>query len=60
MAGANDPICSPTCTQWMSERIPGARTIMFEGCSHFFLMEDRDRFAAALNHFLAEQDGTAR
>jgi pimeloyl-ACP methyl ester carboxylesterase len=58
MAGSNDPICSPTCTQWMAERIPGARTIMFEGCSHFFLMEDREKFGASLNDWLAEQDET--
>lgn len=56
MAGANDPICSPTCTQWMAEGIPGARTMIFEGCSHFFLMEDAQKFAAALNHWFAEQD----
>ncbi len=56
MAGSNDPICSPTCTRWMADRIPGARTIMFEGCSHFFLIEDRETFAASLDGWLAEQD----
>ncbi len=36
MGGAQDPICSPTCTSWMSERLSNSRTVMFDGCSHFF------------------------
>lgn len=53
MAGANDPICSPTCTDWMSERIPNSRTVLFDGCSHFFLMEDAERFNAELEAWFA-------
>ncbi len=56
MAGANDPICSPTCTQWMADGIAGSRTIFFDGCSHFFLMEDPQKFASALDKWLADQD----
>jgi len=53
MAGAQDPICSPTCTAWMSERLPNSRTVMFEGCSHFFLMEDALKFMSELESWLA-------
>jgi 3-oxoadipate enol-lactonase len=52
MGGVNDPICSPTCTQWMSERLPHSRTVMFDGCSHFFLMENSKRFMAELEAWL--------
>ncbi len=53
MAGAQDPICSPTCTSWMTERLPNSRTVMFEGCSHFFLMENSAKFMAELGSWLA-------
>lgn len=54
MAGAQDPICSPTCTAWMSERLPNSRTVMFDGCSHFFLMEDAPKFMSQLESWLTE------
>lgn len=54
MAGASDPICSPTCTGWMSQRLPDSKTIIFEGCSHFFLIEDSKRFNTELETWLAE------
>ncbi|MEF2553853.1 alpha/beta hydrolase [Aurantimonas sp. A2-1-M11] len=44
MGGGQDPICSPTATRWMSEGIVGSRTVMFDGCSHFFLMEEPQKF----------------
>lgn len=53
MGGAQDPICSPNCTAWMSERLPNSRTVIFEGCSHFFLMEDPERFMTELESWLA-------
>lgn len=52
MAGSNDPICSPTAASWISERIPNERTVIFEGCSHFFLMEQPERFMAELESWL--------
>lgn len=56
MGGGNDPICSPTCTEWMARGIAGSTTVMFEGCSHFFLMEQPQRFLATLTHWLASHD----
>ena len=44
MAGAADPICSPTATRMLSAGLPNATTEMFEGASHFFLMEQPERF----------------
>ena len=57
MGGAQDPICSPTCTSWMSERLPHSRTVMFDGCSHFFLMEEPTRFMTELESWLAVHSG---
>lgn len=53
MGGVHDPICSPTCTAWMSERLPNSRTVMFDGGSHFFLMEDAPKFMTELEAWLA-------
>lgn len=53
IAGSSDPICSPTCTEWLADGISGARTIMFDGCGHFFLIEQPDRFMAELEGWLA-------
>jgi pimeloyl-ACP methyl ester carboxylesterase len=52
MGGGSDPICSPTCTGWMSERLPNAETILFEGCNHFFLMEQPAKFMKHLTDWL--------
>ena len=53
LAGGQDPICSLTSTRWMSERIPGAETVIFERSSHFFLMEEAERFKTVLTDWLA-------
>lgn len=53
MAGGADPICSMTSTRWMQERIPQAEVVVFEGSSHFFLVEQFDRFMQALGDWLA-------
>ena len=34
-----DPICSPTATAWLGG-VPGSETVMFQDCSHFFLIEE--------------------
>lgn len=54
MGGAQDPICSPTCTAWLSAGIRQSKTVMFEGCSHFFLIERPEMFMAELSGWLAE------
>src|SRR5581483_8567970 len=45
--GGRDPICSPTATEWLGA-IPGSETVMFEGSSHFFLLEEPERFLETL------------
>jgi len=52
LAGGRDPICSLTATRWMSERIPGAETVIFENSSHFFLVEEAERFQRVLADWL--------
>jgi 3-oxoadipate enol-lactonase len=59
LAGGRDPICSPTATGWMSERIPGAETVMFEDSSHFFLMEEPQRFMQVMDAWLARHTPAA-
>jgi pimeloyl-ACP methyl ester carboxylesterase len=36
----------------MSERLPNAETILFEGCNHFFLMEQPAKFMKHLTDWL--------
>jgi 3-oxoadipate enol-lactonase len=48
MAGTSDPICSLTATHILSSGIKDSKTILFENASHFFLMEQADKF----NHSL--------
>lgn len=52
MAGAADPICSPAATRLLSEGLPNARTELFDGASHFFLMEQPERFNRLLLEWL--------
>jgi pimeloyl-ACP methyl ester carboxylesterase len=60
LAGGRDPICSLTATRWMSERIPGAHTVIFEDSSHFFLMEEPERFMGVMDEWLAQHTPGAR
>ncbi len=50
-AGGRDPICSPTATAWLGG-IPGSETVLFEDSSHFFLLEEPDRFLETLERWL--------
>ncbi len=50
--GGADPICPPVCARWMIEGIAGARGIAFEKSSHFFLMEEPERFMAVMEEWL--------
>ena len=52
LAGGRDPICSLTATLWMSDRIPGAETVIFENSSHFFLVEEAEKFQGILSDWL--------
>jgi 3-oxoadipate enol-lactonase len=54
MGGANDPICSPTCTQWMADGIANSEVVMFDGCSHFFLIEQAEKFMSTLTDWLGK------
>jgi 3-oxoadipate enol-lactonase len=56
MAGANDPICSLTATGWLSAGLPNARTEIFDNASHFFLMEQPERFQNLLLSWLGQND----
>ena len=53
LSGGRDPICPPACMRWMAERIPHAETVVFENSSHFFLMEEPERFMHTMEHWLA-------
>ena len=54
MAGDSDPICSLTATAMLSDGLPNARTEIFEHASHFFLMEQPEKFMALLAGWLRE------
>lgn len=53
MAGGHDPVCSMTATRWMLERLPHADAVIFEQSSHFFMLEEPERFQAVLDDWLA-------
>lgn len=54
MAGKNDPICSLTATEIMSKGIPHSKTILFDNASHFFLMEQPEKFNENLKDWLSQ------
>ena len=41
-------------TQWMADGIPNSRVVMFDGCSHFFLIEQAQKFMSTLKDWLVE------
>lgn len=51
LGGGRDPICSPTATGRLGN-IPGSETILFEESSHFFLLEEPERFMQTLEGWL--------
>ena len=53
LGGGRDPICPLVCTRRMSERIKHVETVVFENSSHFFLMEEPERFMQTMNGWLA-------
>lgn len=54
MGGDSDPICSLTATRALASGLPNARSEIFIGASHFFLMEQPARFNALLLDWLEE------
>jgi len=54
LSGGRDPICSPTCTQWMVDGLSNVESEVFADSSHFFLIEEPARFMAKLSGWLAE------
>lgn len=52
MGGHNDPICSLTATRWLSEGLPNQQTRIFDNASHFFLMEQPEKFNRLLSQWL--------
>ncbi|MHB1123879.1 MAG: alpha/beta fold hydrolase [Ramlibacter sp.] len=53
MAGDSDPICSMTATRALLRGLPSGRGEIFTGASHFFLMEQPEKFNALLADWLA-------
>ena len=60
MAGDSDPICSLAATAMLSEGLPNVRTEIFSQASHFFLMEQPEKFMALLSGWLDGQGGERR
>ena len=60
MAGDSDPICSLAATAMLSEGLPNVRTEIFSQASHFFLMEQPEKFMALLGGWLDGQGGERR
>jgi 3-oxoadipate enol-lactonase len=52
MGGDADPICSMTATRALAAGLPNARLEVFQGASHFFLMEQPARFNQLLLDWL--------
>lgn len=53
-AGGKDPVCSLTATSWMSDGFPNSETVIFDQSSHFFIVEEPDRFMRLAGEWLAE------
>ena len=52
LAGGRDPICSLTSTSWMQDGFPNAESVIFEESSHFFLIEQPERFMDVMGGWL--------
>ena len=56
MGGDSDPICSLTATGVLSVGLPNARAEIFSNASHFFLMEQPEKFIRLLTQWLAANE----
>ncbi len=54
LSGGADPICPPICAKWLVEGIRGAKSVVFQKSSHFFLMEEPRRFMSVMEDWLAD------
>lgn len=52
ICGAEDKMTPPSLSQFISDRIPGARLTLIEGAGHFVMMENPEAFNAALTDFV--------
>ncbi len=53
LAGAEDVLCSAGCARELAGRIPGAELKVYEGASHFFLIQFYEESMADIEAFLA-------
>lgn len=56
MAGDRDPICSMMATKMLSDGLPNARTEIFQNASHFFLIEQSEKFMKILSDWLKQNN----
>jgi len=56
MGGDSDPICSLTSTRALGAGLPNARTEIFSNASHFFLMEQPEKFMQLLTAWLQDNE----
>jgi pimeloyl-ACP methyl ester carboxylesterase len=52
ICGAEDKMTPPSLSQFISDRIPGARLTLIEGAGHFVMMENPEAFNVALTDFV--------
>lgn len=52
ISGSHDPLGGPMSTKWMVERLPQVEWQEFEDCSHFFIMEQPERFMSSMGDWL--------
>jgi pimeloyl-ACP methyl ester carboxylesterase len=53
-APARDPIALPAVAQRLAAEIPGARLTWLDDLGHYPMLEDPERWSAAVLRFLAE------
>ena len=52
ICGAEDKMTPPSLSQFIRDRIPGARLALIEGAGHFVMMENPEAFNEALTDFV--------
>jgi pimeloyl-ACP methyl ester carboxylesterase len=52
VCGAEDKMTPPSLSQFIGDRIPGARIALIEGAGHFVMMENPETFNATLTDFV--------
>lgn len=59
MSGDRDVICLPQASEFLAQRIPSARQIVFAGCGHAPFLTQSRRFNACLDKFRGMVNGSA-